>query len=169
MEWLNPECDDNIIVGILYNGSFCWYVTDREIWFLDYEKRINAYKEKGFEVKEEYVDETRRGILILNSDNAKLFLKRIESQRIESKRLRELLQKARNVNDDSWFFDYRPSLFVDFDSCKLFSSYSEPASYEEYVPINWQGSYSDFIGLVPDGEKYWLDEHNENLLEKEPV
>ena len=136
MEWLVPEYNENIIVGVLYNKVFNWYVTDKEIWYLDYQKRINAFNEKGFEVKEEYIDEARKEILILNSSNAKTFLKRIEKLKIESMQLRKLLQKARNLNDDSWIYDFRPSLYVDFDSRKLFSLYAESASYEDYVPMN---------------------------------
>lgn len=169
MEWLKPEYDENIIVGVLYDGIFSWDVTDKEIWFLEYGKRINTFKEKGFDVKEEYIDETRREILILNSSNVKIFLKKIESLKIESEKLRKLLQKARKFNDGSWIYDFRPSLLVDFDSCKLFSLYAEPASYEEYVPINWQGCYYDFMELIPNDEKYWLGKNNENLLKREKI
>lgn len=167
MEWLVPEYNENIIVGVLYNKVFNWYVTDKEIWYLDYQKRINAFNEKGFEVKEEYIDEARKEILILNSSNAKTFLKRIEKLKIESMQLRKLLQKARNLNDDSWIYDFRPSLYVDFDSRKLFSLYAESASYEDYVPMNWQGCYFDFMKLIPNNEKYWLDEKHKDLLNKE--
>lgn len=167
MEWLVPEYNENIIVGVLYNEVFNWYVTDKEIWYLDYQKRINAFNEKGFEVKEEYIDEARQGILILNSSNAKIFLKRIEKLKIESIQLRKLLQKERTLNDDSWTYDFRPSLYVNFDSRKLFSLYSEPASYENHVPMDWQGCYCDFMKLIPNNEKYWLDEENKDLLNKD--
>lgn len=169
MERLLPEYNENIIVGVLCDGIFSWYVTDKEIWYLDYKKRIDAFKRKGFEVKVEYMDKTRKEILILCSSNAKIFLKRIEKLKIESFQLRELLQKARDLSDDSWIYDFRPSLYVDFDSCKLLSLFAEPASYEEYVPMNWQGCYFDFMKLIPDNEKYWLDENNKNLLKREGV
>lgn len=167
MEGLVPDYNENIIVGVLYNEVFNWFVTDKEIWYLDYQKRINAFNEKGFEVKEEYIDEARKEILILNSSNAKIFLKRIEKLKVESMQLRKLLQKAKNSNDDSWIYDFRPSLYVDFDSRKLFSLYAEPASYEDYVPMNWQGCYFDFMKFIPNNEKYWLDEKHKDLLNKE--
>ena len=115
MEELIPEYNENIIVGVIYNNIFDWYVTDKEIWFLDYKKRINAFKEKGVPVKEEYIDENRKNILILNTENAKFFLNRIKKYKISSRKLRVLLQQSINSNDDSWFYDFRPSLYVNME------------------------------------------------------
>lgn len=166
MERLIPDSNENIIVGVFYNGIFSWFVTDKELWFLNYRKRIDAFKEKGFDV-EEYIAEVRKDILILNSDNAKIFLSRIKKYEIEAKELRELLEKSRESNDDSWYYDFRPSLYVNFDSHKLFSLYSEPASYEEYAPQNWEARYIDFMEIIPYEEKYWLNRDCEDLLSKE--
>lgn len=69
--------------------------------------------------------------------------------------------------DDSWYYDFRPGLYVDFDSCKLFSLYSEPASYEDYAPKDWESKYFDFMKIIPDDYKYWKNSKNENLLIKE--
>lgn len=118
----------------------------------------------GFEVKEEYIDENRKDILILNTENAKIFLERIEKYKTSAERLRVFLQQSRKSNDDSWYYDFRSSLYVNFDTCKLFSIYSEPASFEEYVPLNWEGKYFDFMGNIPIKERYWIDEENNNLL-----
>jgi len=72
--------------------------------------------------------------LILNTENAKIFLERIEKYKTSTERLRVFLQQSRKSNDDSWYYDFRSSLYVNFYTCKLFSIYSEPASFEEYVP-----------------------------------
>jgi len=32
--------------------------------------------------------------------------------------------------------------------------FPEPASYEEYVPEEWQGKYEDFTELIPESQKY---------------
>lgn len=140
MENLIPEYNENIIVGVCYDKKFNWYVTYREIWFLDYKKRIDAFKKIGFETKEEYIDDERKGLLVLNSDNANTFLERIKNYKIEAEQLRELLLQSKDPMDDSWQYDFRPSLYVNFDSCKLFSLYPESASYEEYVPLGWDGN-----------------------------
>lgn len=169
MEHLIPDCSENIIVGVFYNKSFSWYVTDKEIWFLDYRKRIAAFKESGFEIKEEYIDEDRQGLLLLDSDNASIFLERIKEYKVDTEWLHEFLIRRRNSEDESWFYDFCPSLYVDFDKHRLFSLYSEPASYEQYVPLNWEGSYFDFTELVPKEKQYWMSESNEDLLEKERI
>lgn len=44
MQGLVPEYNEDIIVGVYYDNFFNWYVTDKEIWFLDYKKRIDAFK-----------------------------------------------------------------------------------------------------------------------------
>lgn len=166
MERLIPDFNENIIVGVFYNGIFSWFVTDKEIWFLDYRKRIDAFKEKGFDI-EEYIDEIRKDALILNSDNASIFMQRVEKYKIESEQLRELLEKNRILKDDSWRYDFYPSLYVNFDTNKLYSLYSEPASYEEYAPANWEAKYFNFMELIPYNYKYWLNKECKNLLMEE--
>lgn len=167
MEELMPEYNETIIVGVFYKDNFNWYVTEKEIWFLDYQKRINAFKKRGFEVKEEYIEEERKNILVLNGETADLFLKRIEKYKIEVEHLRELLKQKRTLKDNSWDYDFRPSLYVNFDTCELFSWYSEPASFEEYVPSNWKGAYRDFMDIIPADMKYWMDKKTDLLKQEE--
>ena len=52
--------------------------------------------------------------------------------------------------------DYKPSLYVDFDKKKLYSMYEEPASYEDYVPIDWYAKYENFLNLIPIEKCYWI-------------
>lgn len=160
------DFSENIIVGVVYNSVYNWYVTDKEIWFLDYKKRIKIFEEKGFEIKEEYIDESRQNLLILDSQNISVFLEKISEHKISTNELRKLLIKSREAGDDSWMYQFRPSLYVNFDNHKLYSLYSEPASYEDYVPINWEGSYFDFLELVPITCKYWISEDSVNLLKR---
>lgn len=160
------DFSENIIVGVMYNNVYNWYVTDKEIWFLDYKKRIKIFEDKGFEIKEEYLDERRQDLLILDSHNINIFLERISEHKISTNELREFLIAGRATEDDSWLYEFRPSLYLDFDNHKLYSLYSEPASYEDYVPINWVGSYFDFLEIVPIKCKYWINEDSVNLLER---
>lgn len=141
-------------------------VKKQDFWYLDYEKRINAFKERGFEVKKEYIDESRKDLLILDACNVNIFLERVEIYKISTEKLRSLLMQNRTDDDDSWVYDFRPSLYVDFDTRKLYSLYSEPASYEEYVPLNWEGKYFDFLELVPREYRYWQNDVLMNLLNK---
>jgi len=45
----NPKYAETIIVLVKYKKSYRWFVTDKEIWFLDLKKLISSYLEKGFE------------------------------------------------------------------------------------------------------------------------
>ncbi len=164
MEKLMPDYTENIIVGVFCDGKFDWYVTDKEIWYLDYKKRINGYKEMGFDIKEECIDNERQGLLILNSDNANIFLERIENYKFEAEQLRELLIQSKTPTDDTWQFDFRPSLYVNFDTHQLFSLYSEPAFYEDYVPSGWEGEDFDFMELIPENQRYWMRENRNELI-----
>jgi hypothetical protein len=49
-----------------------------------------------------------------------------------------------------------PSLYVDFDERKLLSLYSEPASFEDYVPDGWEGRYDNFLHLISERRRYWV-------------
>lgn len=169
MERLMPDYTENIIVGVFYDGKFDWYVTDKEIWYLDYKKRSDAYKKIGFDMGEDEdgIEDERQGLLILNSDNAKIFLERIGNYKFEAGQLRELLIQSKTPTDDTWQFDFLPSLYVNFDTHQLFSLYSEPASYEDYVPSGWEGEYLDFMELIPQNQRYWMrDGYNELLMEE---
>lgn len=48
-----------------------------------------------------------------------------------------------------------PRLYIDFDKKELLSMYSEPASYEDYVPFGWKSDSRDFIELIPKEYCYW--------------
>lgn len=115
--------DDNIIVFVIYNKQKRWYNADRELWFLDENKRMKLYEKAGYKIDELWIDEKRQDIMLLDTNVAEIFLKRIEeSQCITSKLQNDIL----------------PSLYIDFDDKELYSMYSEPASYEDYVPIGWK-------------------------------
>ena len=54
---LKIDLNEQFIVYAIYNGCGKWYISDKEVWYLDYQKRIEAYKKIGYEIKEEYIDE----------------------------------------------------------------------------------------------------------------
>ena len=51
------DLNEQFIVYAIYNGEGKWYISDKEIWYLDYKKRVEAYRKIGCEIKEEYIDE----------------------------------------------------------------------------------------------------------------
>lgn len=42
---VKPEYCKNVIVGVIYKKKFAWYITKKDIWYLDYNKRYQAWKE----------------------------------------------------------------------------------------------------------------------------
>jgi hypothetical protein len=48
--------------------------------------------------------------------------------------------------------------------------YSEPASFEDYVPTHWKGYYQDFLDLIEPSERFWY-ENNKAVFDfrKEPT
>lgn len=68
---LEPIYAENVIVGVIHKKQFQWYVTDRELWYLDYVKFAQAFE--SHLVVDEYIEPERKGIEILSSENAELF------------------------------------------------------------------------------------------------
>ena len=146
------DLTEEIIVFVIYKGTKNWYVSDKEIWFLDEQKRINLYRNLGHEIKDEWIDERRENLLILNKENADIFLSRIDKETVSSLELKESWLAFEN---DDERINYMPSLYIDFDKKELLSMYSEPASYEDYVPFDWKSDFKDFIDLIPKEYCYW--------------
>lgn len=132
--------DDNIIVFLIYNKQKRWYNADRELWFLDENKRMKLYERAGYKIDELWIDEKRRDIMLLDTNVAEIFLKRIEENQCKTRDLQH---------------DILPSLYIDFDEKELYSMYSEPASYEDYVPIGWKSEFINFLNLIPSDKQYW--------------
>ncbi|MCG7384723.1 hypothetical protein [Paenibacillus sp. ACRRY] len=133
-----PEYAQNTITGVRFRGAFCWYVTEREYWFLNVEM------------------EERFGIEILNEETAAAFLQAIQDERVAAAELRDCLYQFRKQyqEGDEWL-KFVPSFLVDFDQRQFCSMFPEPASFEHYMPQGWVGSYVDFLDRVPEEQRYW--------------
>ncbi|PFP46484.1 hypothetical protein COK01_20545 [Priestia megaterium] len=162
---LEPIYAENVIVGVIYKKQFQWYVTDRELWYLDYVKFAQAFENEGDLAVDEYIEPERKGMEILGSENAGLFLKRIESYKGDAATLLKLFEDKIESGEEEDVLDFIPSFLVDFDQKVFYSLFPEPASFEEYVPSDWKGTYEDFTGLIPETEKYWVNKDGESLFE----
>ncbi len=131
---LEPIYAENVIVGVIHKKQFQWYVTDRELWYLDYVKFAQAFESEGDLAVDEYIEPEREGIEILSSENAERFLKRIESQKADASTLLNLFEDKIESGDEEGALDFSPSFLVDFDQKTFYSMFPEPASFEEYVP-----------------------------------
>ena len=149
------DLNDQFIVYVVFDGVGRWYISDKEIWYLDYNKWIDAYQNAGYEINREYLDPRRRDLLCLDGETAVCFKHRIEADLCSSKELSELF--VANSGHEC----FKPSLYVDFDSETLYSMYAEPASYEDYAPMNRNTQYKNFLDLIPVSQRYW--ESNDNM------
>ncbi|MDI3093074.1 hypothetical protein QJ133_18265 [Priestia megaterium] len=162
---LEPIYAENVIVGVIHKKQFQWYVTDRELWYLDYVKFAQAFENEGDLAVDEYIEPERKGMEILSSENAGLFLKRIESYKGDAATLLKLFENKIESGEEEDVLDFIPSFLVDFDQKVFYSLFPEPASFEEYVPSDWKGTYEDFTALIPETEKYWINKDAESLFE----
>jgi len=158
-----PKAYENIIVGLKWENSFGWYVSCKEMWFLDETILIKAYLEwahdKGLPPESAISeDDERYGIPILNEDNIDLFLGRIAKYSAALDELREhLKQEVKNNNLEDVFYDWLPALYIDFDEKVLYSQYTEPASYEDYMPQGWRGYHQDFLDMIEPHNRFWCE------------
>lgn len=162
---LEPPYAENIIVAVIYNNEFKWYVTDKELCFLDYNKLDNAYRNSGISIQDNNEPEERSGIKVVVNENVDVFLQRINKYIATKEELNYLLlENIESKSEGEDLLDLSPVLLIDFNNKRLYSMFPEPASYEEYVPKGWSGKYKDFTELIPKSEKYWIDKFNNNLF-----
>ena len=150
-----PEYAQNIIVGVIFQHTFAWYVTDKEYWYLDYLKFDRALFATGYKkISQDYSD--RFGIAILDEKTIEQFLGHITDSRISSEELSDMMVSRKTVNKQDDLLDFAPCLLVNFDEKQLSSQYPEMIRFERYVPDGWTGVYRDFLAKVPKEEQYWI-------------
>ncbi|GIP24680.1 hypothetical protein [Paenibacillus sp. J22TS3] len=134
-----PEYAQIIIVGVTFRGTWSWYVSEREYWFLNVEM------------------EDRFGIEVLDETTAEQFLNRIDDCRVTSLELSQTLEALREAFASfDEVLEFIPAIYVNFDEKLLCSQFPEPMSFEHYVPEGWTGLYQDFMERVPKAQRYWL-------------
>lgn len=168
---LEPKSLENIIIGLSVDNFFKWYVSPKDLWFLDRKKQADAYIKKFKEIglkniggKIEEVDE-RKGMEVLDEHSFIEFIPIINKYSVSTNELRESLKlNLLTTSKQDTFYSFLPSLYVNVDKRELYSLYPEPASYEDFVPKNWSGIYEDFLSKIDWKEKYWYDENGIDLL-----
>jgi len=161
---LIPKYAENIIVGTICNDNFSWYVTEKDCWFLDLFALKEAYKRKGYIIDISNPLDIRNGFPVLNKQSFIQFESKIREYSYVSPDLHEILLMLRDDYPDSWIYEMRPSLLIDFDNQILYNYYYEPLAFEEYVPDSWKGTYQEILPHIPVSERYWITSEGENLF-----
>ncbi|KJD42533.1 hypothetical protein [Paenibacillus terrae] len=168
---LEPKALENIIVGLLVENSFKWYISPKDLWFLDRKKQEDAFIKKFKELGLKNIgnnieeDDERKGIAVLDEHSFIEFVPRINKYSVSTDELRESLKlNLLTKSKEDTFYTFIPSLYINLDKRELYSLYPEPASYEDFVPNNWIGVYEDFLSMIDSKEKYWYDENGIDIL-----
>lgn len=119
---LMPEYAQTLIVGVLFQKTWSWYITEREYWFLNTEM------------------EDRFGITVLDETTAETFLNKIIDLKVSTSDLRKLLVELEDafMSTDE-VLEFIPTIYVNFDDRVFYSFFPEPMSFENYVPVGWIG------------------------------
>jgi len=161
---------ENIIVGVVYEGKWIWYISPADLWILDREKYHKKIEERYGSSKVFVGPMSADGydIAVVNEITAKRFLDETVRFRVDVSHLRGLVKERISVSrsksippeEFNRFLDEAielfPSLLVNFDEKRLTSSYPEPMGYENYVPNNWQGEYRSIMPDIPLDQRYWI-------------
>ena len=92
------DINDDIIVYAIYNDNAYWYVSYKELWYLDYNKRIYEFQEKGYTVDINSIEVIRRDLLEMNDIQIPVFWDRIKNDIWSYNELAEEFKK--NLEED---------------------------------------------------------------------
>ncbi|MCM1506256.1 MAG: hypothetical protein NC177_03845 [Ruminococcus flavefaciens] len=149
---MNPKYAEDLIVAIINEGVFNWYVLHDYICTLDYNILEDAYRKKGCNF---IIDESDRfGIRVVDEKTKDEFLENIKPFLVTTSELK-IMRSEEKAPDE--LLGYRPSILIDFDKKCLLSYYPEYWSYEDFVPNGWTGKYQFFEDIIPEKFIFWRD------------
>lgn len=154
---LEPDGVGKIAVLIKLNNSLQYYVTDKETWILNEEILKNAFKDKGYEISE-YEEDTRYGFSILSEKNIVSFLDKVIDFKVGKEELTEYYMIYKELYGElDVHYTATPIFYIDFDKREFYSFFTEPGSYESYMPDGWNGydKAGEYDKYVPSEMKYW--------------
>jgi len=146
---LYPEYSQNIIAYVIQNGIGTWYVTEKEIWFLN---QVNFAKAFGVEPNNENIEFTNK----ISSGDSKLLLEEIAPYKVTNKELNELIGIYPPLKENESVLELRPSIYVNIDTKEIINLFPEPSGqFQDYAPNDWESKFDDFWHLIPDNDVYW--------------
>jgi hypothetical protein len=146
-----PKYAENIIVGVIADNQWKWYISDKYYWVMDVARYIN-------DIESEEPDEdleVRFNIPVVDQNTMSEFLNHMKRLQVDVAHLRAILEQAKPTTLDDTL-EYIPSLLVDFNNQELWSMYPESDVFEYYVPNNWRGVDNPFWTKIPKEERYWI-------------
>lgn len=123
----------NIFVLVKMNNKHQYYFSNKEYWFMD---------------SWQYLPKDEK------NDFVTIALNKVLNDKIDVETIRKEYIRLENHNMKFVMQTNLPMLYVNFDSKKLKSRYSEKV-LEDKIIMGWNGSYENFLSIVPDEFKYW--------------
>ena len=68
------EKPEVIIVGVIANHQFNWYICSNDMWTMDIDKYIQAYKEAGLDLDFSYLPEIQQNLHVITKSNLENYL-----------------------------------------------------------------------------------------------
>jgi hypothetical protein len=154
---LYPEYSENIIVYVVANDIGQWYVTEKELWFLDRDAFSKAFGVQSTEQNIAFAE-------ALNAGNFDILLKEIEPYKVDTNELNELIGIYPRLSKDESVLEMRPSLYINIDTMIMKNLFPEPSGvFEKYAPKNWQASFENFWSEIPECHNYWCVNGNSHF------
>jgi len=156
---IKPVYAENLVVAIVADQTFHWYVMDLLYCYLDMNSKRERFKKAGYELK---MNPTFRfGIQVVDEHTKDAFLQHLKPQQFSAQQLRELLKEE---SDRDERMGYYPCVYINFDERVFYSDYYEMQYFEKDAPKGWTSDNRAFLELVPKGEEFWIDEDGKDML-----
>lgn len=158
---MNINKNEDIVTIIKQNGCFYWFSAFKEMWVLDRVNWMKTFISMGFKNFDPNDHSERYDIAIIGTDNCEKFISCLtnDGYLINKDDLANEFYERLSPDTKWWdIYDLLPDLFIDFDSCRLYSEFVEAMHYEWYAPDGWTGEFFDFCEspLLPLSEKFWI-------------
>jgi hypothetical protein len=154
---IEPNFPDTVIVLVKNKQMFTWYVSEKEMWIMDLLQFENAFHIRFGEptVSEATADyEEREGCEILSEANMEQFQEAMQEYEVSYGELAEYFSLYSQVYGGGIQSEFEISFYLDVDNKTFYSFFSEPGSYEEFVPEGWMGIYELNAGkIIPEESK----------------
>ena len=153
---IRAKYGENIVVAFKYKNQYSWYISDLELWYINYE-------EAGYNLDQ--IDKERLRSPILLPENILYFLEDMQKYSYDLSELRNVFANEYKTDKLNAIYDFAPSLLVDMDNLLLYSYYAEYISFEEYISAPWIAKYQHFLDLIPREYRFWTD-IGDNVFDK---
>ena len=160
------EKPEVIIVGVIANYQFNWYICSNDMWTMDIDKYIQAYKEAGLDLDFSYLPEIQQNLHVITKSNLENYLELYKDDclKVTVEELITMIRRSMECVDfnSEMILEGKallPDLLIDFDKEEFYSNHLGMKNYERYVPNEWTFCSGRFDHLIPEEKRYWIEKN----------